>query len=531
MAAGDLILTNVTFTADDLSKLLAMIINGLNQNAKDPSQYDLVTSLEGISSLPVFHVSGSTYNLVRVAVSLLKGLDGKEVEFQKNTEGTYIQWRYTDGTWNNLIAIADLKGASGEKPVFRTGSAGIEWKYESEADTAYRSLVSYDLLKLTYASLTDAQKAELKGETGKTPVIEEVIAVESSATPSGSIVQDGTDEADNPKYKLSFVLPKGDKGNPGDAGKGISNIAKTGTEGLVDTYTVTYTDGSTITFTVTNGAPGSLDSGDAKNLIVSFVEAATRANILTGESLATIFGKIKKMFTDLSALAFSGSYSDLSDKPSIPTRTSDLSNDKNFATTTNVTDALSTHNTSDVAHTDIRALINSLTNTLNTLLSGNASVAIDNFNEIIAFLANVTDSTTLEGIIAALNTSIAAKVDKVDGKGLSTNDFSNDYKAKLDFVTGTNSVTTLASLPVTKRLVIATLSAATSLSLAAAMEVGQEIYIRCIPSAPFTQPIPNSGSFVSMSGSSITTVANTPFEISILCYAEGYYSIVVKTQD
>jgi len=39
--------------------------------------------------------------------------------------------------------------------------------------------------------------------------------------------------------------------------KGISSIAKTGSSGLVDTYTVTYTDGTTSTFTVTNGAAGS----------------------------------------------------------------------------------------------------------------------------------------------------------------------------------------------------------------------------------------------------------------------------------
>lgn len=38
--------------------------------------------------------------------------------------------------------------------------------------------------------------------------------------------------------------------------KGISSIAKTGTAGLVDTYTITYTDGSTSTFTITNGSPG-----------------------------------------------------------------------------------------------------------------------------------------------------------------------------------------------------------------------------------------------------------------------------------
>jgi len=44
-------------------------------------------------------------------------------------------------------------------------------------------------------------------------------------------------------------------------GKGITSIAKTGTVDLVDTYTITYNDGTTSTFTVTNGAKG--DTGDA----------------------------------------------------------------------------------------------------------------------------------------------------------------------------------------------------------------------------------------------------------------------------
>lgn len=38
--------------------------------------------------------------------------------------------------------------------------------------------------------------------------------------------------------------------------KGVESITKTGTSGLVDTYTILYTDGTTTTFNVTNGAPG-----------------------------------------------------------------------------------------------------------------------------------------------------------------------------------------------------------------------------------------------------------------------------------
>ena len=37
---------------------------------------------------------------------------------------------------------------------------------------------------------------------------------------------------------------------------GIASIEKTGTNGNVDTYTIYYTDGSTSTFTVTNGQDG-----------------------------------------------------------------------------------------------------------------------------------------------------------------------------------------------------------------------------------------------------------------------------------
>lgn len=38
--------------------------------------------------------------------------------------------------------------------------------------------------------------------------------------------------------------------------RGISNIEKTATEGLIDTYTIYYSDKTTSIFTITNGANG-----------------------------------------------------------------------------------------------------------------------------------------------------------------------------------------------------------------------------------------------------------------------------------
>lgn len=116
------------------------------------------------------------------------------------------------------------------------------------------------------------------------------------------------------------------------------------------------------------------------------------------------------------------------------------------------------------------------------------------------------------------------------------NEFTNGLMAAADKKTvnrliGVNTVTTLAYLPISNRSITATLSAATTLSVQSGMQIGEELMIMCVPSAAFTQAIPNSGAYVSMSGTSITTTANKPFEINIWCYASGKYSIAVKKQD
>lgn len=60
-------------------------------------------------------------------------------------------------------------------------------------------------------------------------------------------------------------------------------------------------------------------NGDSKDNTVTFTQASTRENIASTEKHSTLFGKIAKWFADLKTVAFSGSYNDLSDKPTIPT--------------------------------------------------------------------------------------------------------------------------------------------------------------------------------------------------------------------
>lgn len=152
-------------------------------------------------------------------------------------------------------------------------------------------------------------------------------------------------------------------------------------------------------------------------------------------------------------------------------------------------------------------------------------------------------STTANGLLRQLNGSTSSFM-RGDGTWATppnttyavANESTNGLMAAADKKTmnrliGVNTVTTLANLPITKRSITATLSAATTLSVASGMQIGEELMIRCVPSTAFTQAIPNSGDYISMSGTSITTTANKPFEINIWCYASGKYSIAVKEQD
>lgn len=77
-------------------------------------------------------------------------------------------------------------------------------------------------------------------------------------------------------YTNTLVVKDGKDGTDGTDGVGIVSITKTGTSGLVDTYTISLTNGDTETITVTNGADGT----DGKTPTISS-ETITGGNRIT----------------------------------------------------------------------------------------------------------------------------------------------------------------------------------------------------------------------------------------------------------
>ena len=85
----------------------------------------------------------------------------------------------------------------------------------------------------------------------------------------------------------SYTTPnsiRGETGATGATGNGIASITKTGTSGLIDTYTITFTDSTTTTFQVTNGQDGtdgddyiltSQDKDDIADLVYAMLTNAS----------------------------------------------------------------------------------------------------------------------------------------------------------------------------------------------------------------------------------------------------------------
>lgn len=138
----------------------------------------------------------------------------------------------------------------------------------------------------------------------------------------------------------------------GTDGRGIVSIEKTGTSGLIDTYTITYTDGTTTTFVVKNGEDGSaitidtaLSSSSTNPVQNKVIKTALDNKSDSSHNHDSRYYTETEMDTKLSGKANTShthNITDVSnlqsaldgkaDDSDIPTKTSDLTNDSGFLT-------------------------------------------------------------------------------------------------------------------------------------------------------------------------------------------------------
>ena len=151
---------------------------------------------------------------------------------------------------------------------------------------------------------------------------------------------------------------------------------------------------------------GKLDkTGDASSTTASFAAASSRENVKTGEKMSVLFGKIAKWFTDLKAVAFTGSYNDLANKPTIP----DISGKQDKLTAgTNVTIIGSTISAKDTTYSDATQSAHGLMTAadkkkLDGIAAGATKVAVDS-----ALSATSTNPLQNKVVKAALDSKSAS---------------------------------------------------------------------------------------------------------------------------
>ena len=121
-----------------------------------------------------------------------------------------------------------------------------------------------------------------------------------------------------PKGDTGATGPQGPAGATGAQGApGPNQVSSTTTTSGFTNGQILYNNAGRVgAKTLTASDVGALASdGNASNVTAAFTQASTRANLTTGEKLAVSLGKLMKWFADLKTVAWSGKYTDLTDKP------------------------------------------------------------------------------------------------------------------------------------------------------------------------------------------------------------------------
>ena len=317
---------------------------------------------------------------------------------------------------------------------------------------------------------------------------------------------------------------KGTKGDPGQNGQdgtngqdgiGISKIEKTKTEGLVDTYVITFSDDSTFEYTVTNGKDGKNGSGSStgeENIIESIKVNGVAQTVAEDKSVditvptvdvdknyvdtelakkanTSDIPSLDKYVTDeeLNAKGYLISHQDISGKVDkvkgksliADTEIERLKSVKNYDDTEIKTElakkANSTNVTKEISD-KIAEVVSDAPESFNTLkeisdwISGHENDASamnsaikDNKNAITTLQTDKADKTEIPTVPTNVSDftndagyltehqDISNLVVKEEGKELSSNDYTSEEKTKLSGV-GTSQGRNLIPYPLTNRI-------------------------------------------------------------------------------
>lgn len=207
----------------------------------------------------------------------LNQIDNLNIEAEKQEHTTTITVTRKDGTSYQVEVLDGAKGDKGDKgnkgdtgetgPQGPQGIQGIQGPVgpQGQAFTIKKTYATIQLMIADYDNMEindyvmisgDIETADNAKLFTKTEIEDPTYRWQYLADFSGATGIQGERGPQGIQGPQGEQGIQGPTGPTGATGNGIANIQKTSTSGLVDTYTIIYTDGTTTTYQVTNGEDG-----------------------------------------------------------------------------------------------------------------------------------------------------------------------------------------------------------------------------------------------------------------------------------
>lgn len=272
-----------------------------NENTRNTQE----TKRQADTTTAITNANNAAKNANDKANDLQNKLDNHHFVLTNELENSVSSTSTTHAPTANAVKTAYDKAVSVENTINSNKNNWNDKYTRNEIDNKFSTLESNIYWKEAVSTYTDIAKTYPNPQDGWTVNVKDTdytyrysgtswIAISANAIPKATQSVDG-------------LLSKEDKTNYDDTNsKKHTHSNKSVLDGITSALVTTWN-------TVTN----KLDkTGDASNVTNTITTASTRVNLSTGEKLSISLGKIAKWFSDLKTVAFSGSYNDLSNKPS-----------------------------------------------------------------------------------------------------------------------------------------------------------------------------------------------------------------------
>ena len=203
------------------------------------------------------NIKGTVWYQGTQTPTVTQGVNG---DFYIDTDD-FLLYQKVDGTWTIVMRDFGKKGADGSNgqngQVGQQGVAGNG--IASIQKTSTEGNVDTYTITFTDASVAPVTFTVTNGTNGSTGVAGAKgngianIAIDSTKSDATKTTYVITFDEGQP---FEFEVKNGTNGQNGSDGVGIVSVAKTSSTGLIDLYTITYTNNTTSTFTVVNGKDG-----------------------------------------------------------------------------------------------------------------------------------------------------------------------------------------------------------------------------------------------------------------------------------